>query len=78
LGIPKKDQPNLFTKLYRASNARESGLDGIGLGLYLSKNLIEKSGGKFYFTSVERKGSTFYIEIPLTGMVEQIIKTSDF
>jgi two-component system sensor histidine kinase VicK len=77
-GIPKADQEHVFAKLYRAANVRDGGSDGIGLGLYLAKNLTEKTGGKLYFTSEENKGSTFYISIPLSGMTEKKIRTFDF
>lgn len=77
-GIPKADQDYVFAKLYRAANVRNGGSEGIGLGLYLAKNLTEKTGGKLYFTSEENKGSTFYVSIPLSGMTEKRIKTFDF
>lgn len=64
-GIPKEHQEKLFTKLFRAGNIKA---EGMGLGLYLAKNVIEQSGGKMNFESEENKGSTFYISIPLSGM----------
>lgn len=77
-GIPAADQSQLFRKLYRASNVCDSQIGGIGLGLYLAKNLIEKSGGKIYFKSKENQGSTFCISIPLTGMIENKIRAAEF
>ncbi len=66
-GIPKKQQPMVFDKLFRADNTDKK-IEGVGLGLYLSKSLIEESGGKIWLTSEKDKGSTFYISIPLSGM----------
>ncbi|EKD76305.1 MAG: hypothetical protein ACD_43C00159G0005 [uncultured bacterium] len=67
-GIPKDVQPKIFTKMFRADNARVKDPDGTGLGLYIIKSTLEKTGGKIWFESVENKGSTFYVTIPLVGM----------
>jgi PAS domain S-box-containing protein len=68
IGIPKKDQPKIFTKLFRAENVRESHPDGNGLGLYVTQSLIQESGGTIWFESQEGKGTTFFISYPHTGM----------
>lgn len=68
LGIPLDQQSKIFTKFFRADNARAKEPDGNGLGLYIIKSLIEHSGGKVWFESAENKGTTFYISLPLTGM----------
>ena len=68
-GIPKNIQSKIFTKMFRADNARIKDPDGTGLGLYIIKETIEKTGGKIWFESPgENKGSTFYVTIPLKGM----------
>jgi signal transduction histidine kinase len=68
-GIPKNVQSKIFTKMFRADNARVKDPDGTGLGLYIIKETIEKTGGKIWFESAgENKGSTFYVTIPLEGM----------
>lgn len=67
-GIPKKQQSNLFTKFFRANNAREKHPDGTGLGLYIIKSILDNVGGLLWFTSEENKGTTFYVAIPVTGM----------
>ncbi|MEX2014664.1 MAG: ATP-binding protein [Candidatus Saccharimonadales bacterium] len=59
LGIPKKDIPHLFTKFYRASNARRARPDGTGLGLFMAKKVIDAQKGHILFESQENKGSTF-------------------
>jgi PAS domain S-box-containing protein len=67
-GIPQTDQPRIFEKLFRAQNVREKDTEGTGLGLYIIKSIIEQANGKVSFKSQENKGTTFYINIPLTGM----------
>lgn len=59
LGVPKKEQSHLFTKFYRAKNARNARPDGTGLGLYMAKKVINDQGGTILFESTEGKGSTF-------------------
>ncbi|KKQ54510.1 MAG: Integral membrane sensor signal transduction histidine kinase [Candidatus Falkowbacteria bacterium GW2011_GWC2_38_22] len=50
-GIPREQQPQVFTKLFRADNVRRIESIGTGLGLYIVKAIIEKSGGKIWFQS---------------------------
>ncbi|MCX6712077.1 MAG: ATP-binding protein [Candidatus Vogelbacteria bacterium] len=68
MGIPASQKDKIFSKLFRADNARESDSEGTGLGLYIVKSVIEQSGGKVWFESVESKGSTFFVSLPLSGM----------
>ena len=51
LGIPREEQPKMFTKLFRAENVKRVESVGTGLGLYIVKAVIEKSGGKIWFQS---------------------------
>ena len=64
IGIPKEEQPRVFEKLHRASNAQASIPDGTGLGLYLVKTILDKAGGAISFESIEGKGTTFFVSIP--------------
>ncbi len=59
IGVPKAEQHHLFTKFYRAGNARKARPDGTGLGLFMAKKVVAAQGGSVLFTSVEGKGSTF-------------------
>jgi PAS domain S-box-containing protein len=68
IGIPKNEQDKIFTKLFRADNARQVDSDGTGLGLYIVKTILDSSGGKISFKSTERLGSTFKVQLPLSGM----------
>lgn len=65
IGIPLKDQENVFTRMYRASNAQATVADGTGLGLYVIKSIVEHVKGKISFISSENKGTTFFVTVPL-------------
>jgi signal transduction histidine kinase len=59
IGVPKSEQHHLFTKFYRAGNARKARPDGTGLGLFMAKKVITAQNGVLIFDSKEGKGSTF-------------------
>jgi signal transduction histidine kinase len=62
IGISKEDQDKLFTKFFRTKLANT--IEGTGLGLTISKRLVELMGGNISFTSQFKKGSTFTFELP--------------
>jgi len=72
IGIPKEEAANLFTRFYRAKNAVRIKTEGTGLGLYITKNIIEAHGGKIWVESPaspsqggeENKGTTFLFTVP--------------
>jgi PAS domain S-box-containing protein len=68
IGIPANAQSKIFDKFFRADNAIKFNTEGTGLGLYMIKLIIERSGGKIWFESTEGKGSAFHFTIPKTGM----------
>lgn len=74
LGVPKADQPHLFTKFYRAGNARKARPDGTGLGLYMAKKVIVAQGGSILFKSTEGKGSMFGFTFPKAKLVTKDIQ----
>ena len=67
IGIPKKGQKSIFEKFYRADNAVKFITEGTGLGLYVSKMIVESSGGRIWFSS-KGKGASFYVSMPNKGM----------
>ncbi len=66
VGIPEGEQIKIFTKLFRASNVLKKVPGGTGLGLYITKSIIDRLGGKIWFESKEGVGSTFNVELPIT------------
>jgi len=69
IGVPRNEQSKLFTKFYRASNARKQRPDGTGVGLFMAKKVIDAHGGKVVFESTEGKGSTFGFRLPLKKLL---------
>ena len=59
IGVPRSEQKHLFTKFFRAGNARKARPDGTGLGLFMAKKVIVAQGGTLIFKSKEGEGSTF-------------------
>lgn len=81
IGVPKSEQHNLFSKFYRAGNARKARPDGTGLGLFMAKKVIIAQGGTIIFKTKEGKGSTFgfsfnknKLKVPKSTEVESAIK----
>lgn len=71
IGVPKSEVHNLFTKFYRAKNARKARPDGTGLGLFMAKKVVVEQGGAILFSSKEGVGSTFGFEFPLQKIHER-------
>jgi signal transduction histidine kinase len=65
IGVPKKEQHKLFTKFFRAGNAKKARPDGTGLGLFMAQKVVVEQGGAVIFESTEGKGSTFGFRFPL-------------
>jgi len=66
IGIPEADKKDIFSRFFRASNAIHKIEKGSGLGLFISRGIIEKHGGKIWFESNQDQGTTFYFIIPKT------------
>ncbi len=66
IGIPKQALPQMFGRFFRAQTAVEKGIAGTGLGLNMVKEGVEKHGGTIRVKSVEGKGTTFFVELPVS------------
>lgn len=64
VGIKTEDKIHIFQKFFRANDINSARVVGTGLGLFITKNMIEKMGGTVGFHSKEGEGSTFYFTIP--------------
>jgi two-component system CheB/CheR fusion protein len=65
IGIPASARSHIFSRFYRANNAIQTGADGTGLGLYLVKLIVEALGGTISFESIEGRGTTFFVQLPV-------------
>jgi signal transduction histidine kinase len=65
LGIPTHEQQRIFEKFYRLDPAMTRGIGGSGLGLYISRELVQQMGGRLSVASQHGAGSTFTVTLPL-------------
>jgi len=67
IGIAASEQRRIFEKFYRVDPNMEQGIGGTGLGLYISRELVRRVGGRIRVESTPGRGSTFTVEIPLAS-----------
>lgn len=79
IGIPNEDLSHLFQKFYRVDNSDTREIGGTGLGLYLSRRLVETMEGRVWAESQHGKGSTFFVSLPRISHEEamRLIETFD-
>ncbi len=65
IGIPKNKQDKIFEQFFRVSGPKQHTFPGLGLGLYISSEIIKRQGGKIWVNSNEGKGSTFCFNFPI-------------
>jgi len=65
IGIAKADLNKVFEQFYRVTGAMQHTFSGLGLGLYISAEIIKRAGGRIWVESIEGEGSTFSFAIPL-------------
>jgi two-component system sensor histidine kinase BaeS len=63
-GIPPGELPRIFDRFYRGTNVGEARASGIGLGLAISRSIVEMHGGSIEVASVEGEGATFVVRLP--------------
>lgn len=76
IGVPAHEKRRIFTKFYRASNARKQRPDGTGIGLFMAQKVIVAHGGSVIFESTEGKGSTFGFHLPIVLSKEEAAKAA--
>ncbi len=76
IGMPGNVVSNLFQKFYRSHRSRET-VAGTGIGLYISKAIVESHGGSISVRSEEGHGSTFTVSLPTYAMVADKLKAGD-
>jgi PAS domain S-box-containing protein len=67
IGIPDDKKNRVFEQFYRVSGNKQHTFPGLGLGLYISSEIIKREGGRMWVNSVEGKGSTFCFSLPVDG-----------
>jgi signal transduction histidine kinase len=65
IGISEKEVPLVFKKFHRATDILQYNYEGLGLGLYLTRVIVEAHGGRVWFDSSQGVGSNFYVGLPL-------------
>lgn len=64
MGVPEADQPHLFERFFRASGPGAHKYPGLGLGLYISAEIVKRHGGRIWVESQVGRGSTFHFTLP--------------
>jgi signal transduction histidine kinase len=67
IGITPEDQKKIFQKFFRSEDPKTREVPGTGLGLNITRSLVEMQGGKIWFESEFRKGTIFHITVPIAG-----------
>lgn len=65
IGISEEDQKKIFQKFFRSEDPKTREVTGTGLGLNITRSLVEMQGGKIWFESVFREGTTFHFTVPI-------------
>jgi signal transduction histidine kinase len=68
LGISLQEQKSIFQKFFRSEDGMVRDLPGTGLGLHITRNLVEMHGGRIWFESEWHKGSTFHFTVPAASV----------
>ncbi len=72
IGIPRERQGDLFERFYRVDTSRQNYIPGLGLGLYIAREIVKHHGGKIIVKSEEGRGSTFSVSLPLHSLQRDV------
>jgi signal transduction histidine kinase len=67
IGIPVGAQDRVFERFFRAHEGRPNDAGGIGVGLFIAREIVTQHGGRVWFDTVEGQGTVFYVELPVDG-----------
>jgi len=67
IGVPAEEQPRLFQRFFRARNAATHHFGGLGIGLFVSHEIVQRHGGRFLVESESGKGAVFSFALPLAA-----------
>ncbi len=65
IGVPVVEHGSIFDRFYRASNVSPRSRNGLGLGLYIARDIVQRHNGRVWLDSAPHQGSTFYFSLPL-------------
>lgn len=71
VGVPKRHQRRIFERFYRVYEDKNTTYPGLGIGLYLAREIITRHGGRLWVESIEGQGATFSFSLPLHSSVHQ-------
>ncbi|MGZ4316325.1 MAG: ATP-binding protein [Gaiellaceae bacterium] len=77
LGIPPSEQARIFEKFYRLDAEMTRGVGGSGLGLYISREIIQQMGGSLSVQSAAGAGSTFTVTLPRPGSASRLVLSAE-
>ena len=69
-GIPPDELPRIFNRFYRTPKATADQVDGLGLGLYISKRIVESHGGHIWVESIPDQTTTFHFTLPFVKALD--------
>ncbi len=73
IGMTKEEMNVIFSRFKRTSNSEEKNISGTGLGLTISKNLVELLGGQMWVSSVPEEGTRFWFQLPYTRILDSSV-----
>ncbi len=76
MGISEDEQGQLFERFFRTARAQEQAIPGVGLGLSISKAIVEAHGGRISVASIEGAGTTFFVDLPAVAKSLQVVSAA--